>query len=137
MLSRPSRAPAADERSPVVLILSQDAVAAALLGGLVETLGFTVRFARPPERPLESLRRVRPRICLVDCADPSCCSSELIGRATMRGVSVVIFGTRAALERVRTLVSEHRLETLLVPATVDELQSVLQRARVAATPLRG
>ena len=120
-----------------MLILSQDAVAAALLGGLVETLGFTVRFARPPEAPLESLRRVRARICLVDCADPSACSPELIGRATMRGVSVVIFGNREALDRVRTLVSERKLDTLLMPVEVGELQSVLNRATVASAATRG
>src|SRR5439155_19764659 len=61
--SQPRRAEPS-ESSPVVLILSGDAVAAALLGFLVETLGYDVRFARPPESPSATLRRVRPRICL-------------------------------------------------------------------------
>ena len=120
-----------------MLILSQDAVAAALLGGLVETLGYTVRFARPPELALDTMRRVQPRICLVNCIDPATCTHELIGRATMRGVSVVIFGTRDALERVRALATEHRLDTLLMPADVGVLQSVLQRAHTRALSSRG
>jgi DNA-binding NtrC family response regulator len=115
------------ERSRTVLLLSRDTVAAALLGGLVETLGYQVRFARPPESAEDSLRRVRPRICLVDCVDPDACSQEFVGRATMRGIAVVVFGTREALDRVRALAAEHRLETLLVPAGVDELQAVLDR----------
>ena len=76
----------------IVLVLSQDAVAAALLGGLVETLGYDVHFARAPESVEASIRRVRPRICLIDCVDPTPCSDEFLGRAAMRGISVVIFG---------------------------------------------
>jgi DNA-binding NtrC family response regulator len=126
--SQPRRAEPS-ESSPVVLILSGDAVAAALLGFLVETLGYDVRFARPPESPSATLRRVRPRICLVDCADPESCGDEFVGHATMRGVSVVIFGTRATLDRVRDLARQHRIETLLMPVQLEALQSALSRVR--------
>lgn len=129
-MSAPPHPPPASTESSVVLILSPDAVAAALLGGLVETLGYTVQFARPPEPLLDSLRRIRPRICLVDCTDPSHCSPELIGRATMRGISVIIFGTREALEKVRALASTQRLEWLLLPPEVEELRGKLERATV-------
>ena len=115
-------------REHLVLILSYDAVAAALLGGLVETLGYYVNFARPPETPDDSLRRIRPRICLVDCTDPVSCRSEFFGRATMRGVCVVIFGTSEALDRVRALALEHNIDMLLMPPELTELESTLQRA---------
>src|SRR2546423_2097573 len=111
------------EPQPVVLILSEDAVAAALLGGLVETLGFSVRFAQPPETWSASLRRVRPRICLVDCADPASDSDEFLGHAAMRGVSVVIFGTREVLDRLHALALAHRIETLLLPPRIDEMEA--------------
>ena len=116
-----------DPREPLVLILSHDAVAAALLGGLVETLGY-VQFARPPESADESVRRVRPHICLVDCTDPVSCRSEFFGRATMRGVSLVIFGTPEALDRVRAVALAHNIDTLLMPPEVNELEATLQRA---------
>src|SRR5947208_464863 len=82
---------------------SAAAVAAALLGALIETLGYTVRFARSPENAEESVRRVRPKVCLVDCADSSMYNDEFIGRAAMRRISVVIFGSAEALNRVRAL----------------------------------
>jgi len=129
MSAPPPHSPARSELS-VVLILSPDAVAAALLGGLVETLGYTVQFARPPEPVLDSLRRIRPRICLVDCRDPSHCSPELIGRATMRGISVIIFGTREALENVRALAYTQKLDWLLMPAELGELRGKLEKATV-------
>ncbi len=117
-----------DPREPLVLILSHDPVAAALLGGLVETLGYDVHFARPPESADETIRRVRPRICLVDCTDPVSCRGEFFGRATMRGVSVVIFGTPQALDRVRAVALAHNIEMVLMPPEMNDLEATLQRA---------
>lgn len=125
----PTRRPTTSEPShQLVLILSYDPLAAALLGGLVETLGYRVQFRRPPESAEDSLRRLRARVCLVDCADPRSCREDFLARATMRGVCVVIFGTRDALDRVRDLAQTFRIETLLMPPEVDELEAVLQRA---------
>jgi DNA-binding NtrC family response regulator len=122
---RPARS---EQRNQLVLILSHDPLAAALLGGLVETLGYAVVFRRSPETAEDSLRRIRPRICLVDCADPTTCREEFLARAAMRGICVVVFGNREALERVRDLATAHKLETLLMPPDLDELEEVLQRA---------
>jgi DNA-binding NtrC family response regulator len=112
----------------VVLILSSDAVAAALLGALVETLGYLVRFYHPPESPDEALRRERPSVAMVDCDDPTMMNDELLGRARMRGVSVVMFGSRDALRQVRQLALEHQLDTLLMPTSLDELDETLRKA---------
>ena len=112
----------------VVLILSSDAVAAALLGGLVETLGYLVRFYRPPEPPEIALRRERPSIALIDCADPTLMKEDVLGRARMRDVSVVIFGTAEAMRGVRALVAEHELDTLVMPASLDALDDALRNA---------
>lgn len=112
----------------MILILSDDAVAAALLGALIETLGYSVKFARPPEDAEQTIRRVRPKVCLLDCDDPSRYGAELFGRAKMRGISVVIFGTSVALERLRALASEHSIDMLLVPPDADVLQATLERA---------
>jgi len=129
-----SRMPANRHRDPpapreqLVLILSHDPVAAVLLGGLVETLGYEVHFAHPPESGDDSLRRVKPRICLVDSSDPLSCRTEFFGRAAMRGVSVVIYGTPATLDRVRELARAHDIDTLIMPPEVDALEATLQRA---------
>ena len=111
-----------------ILILSADPVAAALMGALIETLGYAVRFARPPEQTEETIRRVRPRVCLLDCDDATTCNGEVLGRAAMRRISVVIFGTTIALERVRALALEHQIEMLLMPPDLPALDATLQRA---------
>jgi len=112
----------------MVLIISADAVAAALLGALIETLGYPVRFARPPETMDQTIRRVRPTVCLLDCEDPDNCSDEFLGRATMRGISVVVFGKRDALEHVRALALAHEIDVLAVPADVASVDDTLRRA---------
>ena len=112
----------------VVLILSSDAVAAALLGALVETLGYLVRFYHPPEAPDAALKRERPSVAMVDCDDPTVMKDELFGRARMRGISVVMFGTAEALRKLRELAAEHALDTLIMPASLDALDETLRKA---------
>jgi DNA-binding NtrC family response regulator len=112
----------------MILILSSDAVAAALLGALVETLGYSVRFARPPERFEDSVRRVRPKVCLVDSTDPGIDGDGFLGRSAMRGISVIIFGSADALSRVRALASEHAIDTILVPPDTRTLAATIERA---------
>ncbi len=114
--------------STSVLILSADSVAAALVGALVETLGYAVTFVRAPEAVDESIRRSRPQICLVDCVDPTLCNGPILGRARMRGLSVVIFGTSDALDRVSALVSAHDIDMLRMPADVMAVGDTLKRA---------
>ncbi|HJQ21110.1 MAG TPA: hypothetical protein VJ867_12245 [Gemmatimonadaceae bacterium] len=110
------------------MILSSDAVAAALLGGLVETLGYLVRFYRPPEDPDTAMKREKPSIALIDCADPTLMKEEVLGRARMREISVVIFGTPDTLRTVRALVAEHQLDTLIMPGSLDAVDETLRRA---------
>lgn len=126
-----TRTSAAPDRSPgehVVLILSTDAVAAALLGALVETLGYLVRFYHPPEQPDEALKREKPSIAMIDCDDPTIMSDELLGRARMRGISVVMFGTSEALRRVEQLALEHSLDALIMPVSPNALDETLRKA---------
>ena len=112
----------------VVLILSTDVVAAALVGALVETLGYLVRFFTPPETPNDAIRRTRPAVAMVDCEDPTLVNTEVLGRARMRGISVLMFGSAAALARVRELAEEQELDTVIMPATLDELDESLKSA---------
>jgi DNA-binding NtrC family response regulator len=103
-------------------------VAAALLGALVETLGYLVQFHQPPASADEAVRRAKPSVAMVDCGDPSLLTDELLGRAKMRGVSVVIFGTRRAMERVRDLAREFGLQEVMMPVSVEALDETLRDA---------
>ena len=118
---------ARSDEERAVLILSEDPIAAALLGALIETLGYEVRFASAPETPDESLRRTRPRVALIDGEYPAAYSEDVLGRAMMRGISVVIFCNKEVCARVRELVVAHNLGTLLMPPDVRELELVLRR----------
>ena len=110
-----------------MLVLSRDAVAAALLGALVETLGYLVQFLRPvgvqePAMPAGA------SVAMVDCEDPSRLSVELLNRSTMRGISAVILGAPDALARTRSLAREFSLTDLIVPTSVNALDEPLRHA---------
>jgi hypothetical protein len=109
----------------LVLILSTDAVAAALVGALVETLGYAVRFHRPPEDPTETLRRARPDVAMVDGGDELMISDAVLGHAAMRGISVVVFGSREALDGIRALAQTHRIHTLIAPPSLQTTSEAL------------
>ena len=120
--------PSSLDASNIVLIASADATAAALIGGLVETMGYTVAFAAVDEVADPSRRRIRPRIYMIDCATTAGCSDEVIERAIMRGVGVVLMGPAALLARMRELATRHDLEILFVPAEPGPLGDALDRA---------
>jgi CheY-like chemotaxis protein len=112
--------------------MSSDAVAAALVGALIETLGYAVSFYRSAEDPTETLRRERPDVAMLDGADHLMISDAVLGHAAMRGISVVVFGSREALDGIRDLARRHRIHTLITPtsaAVAGELLSGLLARR--------
>lgn len=115
-----------------VLIVSDDATGAALLGGLVETLGYRVEFAAVTGSA-EGLRRMRPRICMLDC-DGDACDEATVARTIMRGVSVVLVGPRELLQLMRDIAVRHAVDIVFIPAEPGPLGDVLDRAARRAAP---
>jgi CheY-like chemotaxis protein len=109
-----------------VLIVSNDPIGAALLGALVETFGYRVTFAGVSDSS-EHLRRVRPHVCMLDCASDAC-GEAAIARAIMRGVSVVLVGPRSLLADLRDTAARHGAEMLFTPPEPGPLGDLLDRA---------
>lgn len=105
--------------------MSSDAVAAALVGALVETLGHDVRFYQAPEDPTVTLRRERPDVAMLDGADSLMISEAVLGHAAMRNISVVVFGSARALRGIRDLAQRHQLHTLIAPPTLSATAELL------------
>jgi DNA-binding NtrC family response regulator len=126
----PMRPPANPRET--VLIVSDDATGAALLGGLVETLGYHVTFSNVTGSS-DGLRRVRPSVCLLDC-ESQACDEATVARTLMRGVSVVLVGPRTLVEEMRHVVARHAVDILFTPAEPGPLGDVLGRATRRASP---
>ena len=108
-----------------VLVLSADALAAALLGVLVELEGYTLHFARGGEAPREALRRIRAATALVDCDLPGGCTAAFIGPAKMMGVRVVLFGRPAVSPIVAACAEQFAVPVLRMPPGPGELGRLL------------
>ena len=107
------------------MIMSSDAVGSALLGALIETLGYLVAFAVAPERLSDAVRRERPALVLLDGSDPAAASHENIGHALMRGVPLIVFGPTEALRRAT---AEQRVVALELPASIEQVEAALQKS---------
>ena len=101
---------------------------AALLGGLVETFGFRVAFASPTEEIDASLRRLRPRIYIVDCDSVEADAKISLGRALMRRVSVILFGSPPLALEMQEIAQRHDAEVVLSPPEAGALGEALSRA---------
>lgn len=102
-------------RRQVVLVLSSDALAAALLGAAIELAGHDPRFAQSGESPRDSLLRVRPRLVVVDCDHEDACSEAFVGPALMTGSRVLLFRSRRTQRDVSELTGRLGLHVAEMP----------------------
>ena len=77
-----------------VLILSADTLAAALLGAAVELAGHQPHFPQADEVAQVALRRVRPRLVIVDCDHDHACSEAFVGPVLTTGAQLLLFDSR-------------------------------------------
>ena len=108
-----------------VLILSPDPLAAALLGAAVELAGHAPHFSRHAESARDALRRVRPRIALIDCDDEEACSDTFVGPALMTGAKVHLFRSRHTRRDRTVFAGRLGLSVMTLPLDHDALVTVL------------
>jgi DNA-binding response OmpR family regulator len=111
-----------------VLVVSPDALAAALLGALVEIDGYAPRFARRGESPRDALRRLRPAVVLVDCGAAEGGGATVVGPARMLGVRVVAFAPAASADHARRCAEELGVAWLALPPVPGALRHALDGA---------
>lgn len=111
----------------LVLVMSRDALAAALLGALVEIEGYAPRFVRDGEPARDALRRVRPVAVLLDCDFPGGCAAAFIGPAKMLGASVVLFGRPAVAGVIAECAERFGVPVLAMPPSPGQLAGLLDR----------
>jgi DNA-binding NtrC family response regulator len=110
----------------VVLIFSADPLGAALLGAAVELAGHTPHFPQAGESARAALRRVRPRIALVDCDHEDACTEAFIGPAVMTGARVLLFRSRRTRREVGDLADRLRVEVIEMPVDHEALSRRIQ-----------
>ena len=98
-----------------VLILSADVLAAALLGAAVELAGHQPHFPESHERPRDALRRVRPRLVVVDCDHEEACAESFVGPALMTGAQLLLFDSHKRADRGVTAARRLGLDVVHLP----------------------
>jgi hypothetical protein len=114
-------------RARAALILSSDTLGAALLGAALELLGYRAVFPRDDEGGADALRRLKPRVVLVDGGDEFLNDSTVLGPALMTRAQLVFFGKPARVRDLRVLAAKYGASLLALPDDVDRLADVLSR----------
>ncbi len=108
-----------------VLILSSDALSAALLGAAVELAGHAPHFAQTDEPPRTALLRIRPRLAVIDCDHEEACSDEFVGPALMTGARVLLFRSHRSKRDISEFASRLELRVADMPVDHDALTRLL------------
>lgn len=116
------------------LVLSGDAVAAALVGSIAELTGLVPQFPLDGERPRDALRRLRPATVLADCnQDPG--ADAFVGPAMMCGARVGLFcssSNASAAGRSRQIAERYDVAFFLLPDDMDALRAYLHEVALVS-----
>jgi CheY-like chemotaxis protein len=115
--------------APTVLLLSDDTLAAALLGLLAEAAGYAPAFAKAGEEPVQALERVRPLfVVLVDSSLEAARSDLFFGRAARRRVGLAIVRLPGHEDSLAPWADDRDVPLMDLPTNVDQFSSVVQAA---------
>ena len=110
-----------------VLVIANDAFAAALIGSLVETVRLRAAFVAPGERPEDALMRVRPlAVILLDAESDQLQSDVFVARARRGGVQLLMFGSARDVDQRMAWADERGIPTFALPDEVEALQAALE-----------
>lgn len=112
-------------RAVSALILSADVLGAALVGATLELAGFRATFARDGETAAEAVRRLRPKVVLLDAQDAELREAGVIGPALMASAKLVFFGPPEAIRELRVLASAAHAALVALPDDLDKLAGSL------------
>lgn len=113
---------------PSALILSDDTVAAALVGGAAELAGLPAEFPATNESVRDAIRRVHPAVVIADCSRATSHDEAFIGPAMMTGAAVAIFcasADSAEVARARAVASRYALAFFAFPGDVGTMHTFL------------
>jgi CheY-like chemotaxis protein len=112
-----------------VLLLSDDPVAAALLGLLVESAGYSAAFMAPGEPPDAALARVRPLfVVLLDGSLRAARSDLFFGRAAQRRVGLAVLSGPEGDAGLAAWARERDVPCFDVPTGTDQFARVIEAA---------
>jgi hypothetical protein len=115
--------------SSSVLILSEQPMIAALLGMLVELVGYRPAFAAEDERPEDAMRRVRPAlVVLLDGTLDLVRSDLFFARAAQHRIALAIFGPEDRRDDLAATAERRGIIWCTLPISGTELRDRIEAA---------
>ena len=114
-------AAAPDVKRSVVLIFSEDPLAAALIGAAVELAGLEPAFPAVREAPRDALLRVRPGLVLADADHDGACAPDFLGPALMTGARVLLLESAHTRRDTAAVTTRFGVRSISLPAGADAI----------------
>ena len=115
-----------------VLVVAKHAVISALVGLLVELAGHRPVFPDGGEAPLAFLKRVRPRLVLLDCAHEAATQDEVYRAARAVGCGVILFSPARTQAEVDQLAARHGVRAFVLPISFSAFSHLISSALASA-----
>ena len=117
-------------------MVAREALAAALVGLLIELDKYEPAFALPDESPEEAVRRVRPVLVIILDGSLDAATSDVF-YARAKGTPVVLFSTSRGQSRVRALAEERKLRWFTMPIDRAQLSQLIRDVLGGSPPRSG
>jgi hypothetical protein len=112
----------------IALIVSTDAVIAALLGVYAEAVGYRAAFDEGDSSPGDAVAEYRPAVILVDVDHRDGFSPAFIRRQQAAGIPVVVFSPRRDPHEVEYLAHPFGVPSFALPIELSGFRGVLERS---------
>jgi hypothetical protein len=119
-------AAAPDVKRSVVLIFSEDPLAAALVGAAVELVGLEPAFPTAGETPRDALLRLRPGLVLVDPDHDGACAPAFLGPALMTGARVLLAASPRTRRDTADVTTRYGVRLISLPVDVAAIGRLLR-----------
>jgi hypothetical protein len=117
-----------------ILVLAREALAAALVGLLLELEKYEPVFALPDESPEEAIRRTRPVLVIVLDGSLDAATSDVF-YARAKGTPLILFGTSRNESTIRALAEGRQLRSFTMPIDRERLSQLIRDA-IGGSPVR-
>jgi DNA-binding response OmpR family regulator len=117
-----------------VLVVAKEEVISTLLGAMVELDGFRPVFPTSDERPVDTIRRLRPALVLLDGEHDLAWDSDAMTAIRQLGVGVLLISALRSQQELELFGDRHHLPSLALPFRFRDFADRIGRLIRPQTP---
>jgi DNA-binding response OmpR family regulator len=114
-------------QKPLVLVVAEEDVISALLGAMVELDGYQPIFPAADELPLDTIRRIRPALVLLDGEHELAWDADAMRTLRELRVQAMLVSALRSQQELEMLAARHDVPSLALPVRFREFATQLEK----------